>query len=65
MYMHTLHGLLREKKVSQQTASNYLGMSAPTFRKKMRTEGFTIREFKDLCELLDIEDDQAIRILKN
>lgn len=56
MYMHKLVGLMREKGVSQKAASKFLDVSEVTFRKKIRTEGFTLKQAKLLGEYLEISD---------
>ena len=56
MYMHKLVGVMHEKGVSQKAASRFLGISEVTLRKKIRTEGFTLKQAKQLGELLGIND---------
>ena len=56
MYMHKLVGVMHEKGISQKAASRFLDISEVTFRKKIRTEGFTLKQAKQLGELLGIND---------
>lgn len=56
MYMHKLVGVMHEKGISQNAASRYLGISDVSFRKYLKTNGFTLKQAKELGELLEVRD---------
>ena len=56
MYMHKLVGVMHEKGISQNAASKYLGISDVSFRKYLKTNGFTLKQAAELGDLLEIRE---------
>tara|TARA_R110000824_G_scaffold306934_1_gene494426 strand:+ start:712 stop:906 length:195 start_codon:yes stop_codon:yes gene_type:complete len=55
--MTILKQQLRERKISQQELSDYMGVSRPTISKKLNApEIFTAQEIRLISELLKVDD---------
>tara|TARA_Y100001973_G_C4983294_1_gene225266 strand:+ start:317 stop:511 length:195 start_codon:yes stop_codon:yes gene_type:complete len=58
--MTTLKQHLKERKISQQELSDYMGVSRPTVSKKLNApEIFTAQEVRLISELLKVDETWA------
>lgn len=58
-----LRGEMKRKKITQQAAADFLGVTQGMFSRKIKDGSFTIRELKELRILLEIPSETIARFI--
>jgi len=58
-----LRGEMKRKKITQQAAADFLGMTQGMFSRKIKDGSFDIRELKELRVLLEVPSETIARFI--
>ena len=58
-----IRGEMKRKKITQQAAADFLGVTQGMFSRKIKDGSFTIRELKELRILLEVPSETIARFI--
>ena len=59
-----IYGEMKIQKITQTAVANKLGISQPSFNRKLRNHNFDFEDFTALVELFNPEDGEIARLVK-
>lgn len=59
-----IYGEMKIQKITQTAVANKLGISQPSFNRKLRNQNFDFEDFTALVELFNPEDVEIARLVR-